>query len=447
MRLTIKEPDINIGKDGFKKHCKLGREETGKKLSELVETVKDPIVIALDGSWGSGKSFFLKCWAGAHTNENEGKAEVVYFDAFKHDYLDDPLVSLASALLSSFGNDKPKPAITSKIKSASMKLSKPLARIGLALGTFGLSELTGPIVDAVIKSSGDEFKTLVDGMWAKEEGRINAMEEFRAAIEELTTSGKDEETRKIVIIIDELDRCRPDYALSMLEVIKHFFAVDNVIFVLGVNLTELQNSVKARYGPGIDAERYLQKFIHLRMELPNRMGSGAKTDIIPIDYISTLATELSLPEDLVETVQYYLRISQGNLDLSLRSVQRLASILALIPRRLDGVDPMHRFVVTGAAIIKAFSPTLYTSLLNGEAKMTDINTVFGFYPQRYNTESGAKTFYLSWLMFMDNEAYRRTTLSDGDPSQLDESFHKDLLRLNLNDFLETFELLDVPPRD
>ena len=90
MRLTIKEPDIDIGTDGFDKHCQLGRAKTGKVLSELVEKIEDPIVIALDGSWGSGKSFFLKCWTGAHTNENDGKAKVIYFDAFEHDYLDDP---------------------------------------------------------------------------------------------------------------------------------------------------------------------------------------------------------------------------------------------------------------------------------------------------------------------------------------------------------------------
>lgn len=447
MRLTIKEPEINIGKDGFKKHCKLGREETGKKLSELVEKVEDPIVIALDGSWGSGKSFFLKCWAGAHKTENGGKAEVVYFDAFQHDFLNDPLIALTGVLADKFEPKSKQGKALALAKKAVAKLWRPAARIGVGIATAGLSEGVDAVGDAAVAVSGKEIDKAAESFWQKEDGRRAAMNEFQNALKTLTQPDKGGNAQKIIIIIDELDRCRPDYALSMLEVIKHFFAVDNVIFVLGVNLTELQNSVKARYGAGIDAERYLQKFIHLRMELPNRMGSGAKTDTIPIDYISTLATELSLPEDLVETVQYYLRISQGNLDLSLRSVQRLASILALIPRRLGGVDPMHRFVVTGAAIIKAFSPTLYTSLLNGEAKMTDINTVFGFYPQRYNTESGAKTFYLSWLMFMDNEAYRRTTLSDGDPSQLDESFHKDLLRLNLNDFLETFELLDVPPRD
>jgi predicted KAP-like P-loop ATPase len=56
------------------------------------------MVIALDGAWGSGKSFFLKCWVGAHKLENEGTATTVYFDALSYDYLDDPLVALTGAI-------------------------------------------------------------------------------------------------------------------------------------------------------------------------------------------------------------------------------------------------------------------------------------------------------------------------------------------------------------
>ena len=439
MRLTIKEPEIDIGTDGFKDHCLLERADTGKKLSELVEKVEDSIVIALDGSWGSGKSFFLKCWAGEHTKDDNNKAKVVYFDAFQHDFLDDPLVALTGVLADKFKPETTAGKALGLAKTAVSKMLRPAARISLAAVTAGGSEVVAATAAELAKSS--------EVFWQKEDGRRAAIEEFRDALKTLTQPNEDGNAQKIVIIIDELDRCRPDYALSMLEVIKHFFAVDNVIFVLGVNLTELQNSVKARYGAGIDAERYLQKFIHLRMELPNKMGAGAEFDTIPIDYISTLATELSLPKDLVEAVQYYLRISQGNLNLSLRSVQRLASILALIPRHLTGIDAERRYVVTGAAIIKSFSPTLYSSLLNGTATMGDINTFFGFYPQRNNAESGAKIFYSSWLKFMDNKAYQQTTPSDGYSSRQGEDFYKELLRRNLNDFLETFELLDVPPRD
>ena len=75
------------------------------------------------------------------------------------------------------------------------------------------------------------------------------------------------QNQKLVIVIDELDRCRPDFALSMLEILKHLFHVPNGHFVLGVNLTALEHSVRARYGTGLDAGRYLKKFYNLIFEL------------------------------------------------------------------------------------------------------------------------------------------------------------------------------------
>ncbi|PRY77226.1 KAP-like P-loop domain-containing protein [Yoonia maritima] len=94
------------------------------------------------------------------------------------------------------------------------------------------------------------------------------MDQFRAALTSLTEPNADgTPQKKLVIVIDELDRCRPDYALQLLEVIKHFFATPGIHFVLGTNMQELANSVRARYGAGIDADRYLHKFVQITMPM------------------------------------------------------------------------------------------------------------------------------------------------------------------------------------
>lgn len=103
--------DGEIGKVGFDSgRDLLNRAETGKRLSELVERIEKPMVIALDGASGSGKSHFLRLWCGAHTLENDGTARVIYFDAFKHDYLDDPLVALTSAIIANLEGEKASPS-------------------------------------------------------------------------------------------------------------------------------------------------------------------------------------------------------------------------------------------------------------------------------------------------------------------------------------------------
>ena len=221
----------------------LGRKPVGQRLTDLVDRVEQPLVIALDGGWGSGKSHFLKLWTGAHTKEPGGKAKVIYFDAFEHDYLDDPLISLVARLTTTEAETTWGKKAVKGIKKAAMPLARLGLRLGAAAATAGFTEIVGPVVDAVATKTGEATQASIDAFWKRETGRIAAMQQFRDALIELTTDC--EAPRKIVFIIDELDRCRPDYALTLLEIVKHFFAVPNVHFVLGANLDALEHSVCA----------------------------------------------------------------------------------------------------------------------------------------------------------------------------------------------------------
>jgi hypothetical protein len=271
LRLTPPEPDFTPGEKGFDDkdatglpYDLLGRKGVGKRLSDLIERIDEPLVIALDGGWGTGKSHFLRLWTGAHTKENRGSAKNIYFDAFEHDYLDDPLVGLVGAILQETRASSWSDRAVDRVKVAASKLLRPVARIGLAVATAGATEIAIATLDPVVKAVGEEAERGINALWEKEASRRQAMLDFRIALAEPAkdAGGK---PQKLVFIVDELDRCRPDYALSLLEVIKHFFSVPNVHFVLGVNLSALENSVRARYGAGIDAAQYLQKFVHLNM--------------------------------------------------------------------------------------------------------------------------------------------------------------------------------------
>ena len=159
--LTIAEPEIELYQDGFEGLCTLDRAGEGRKLSRLLEQVSEPLVVALDGPWGSGKSFFLKCWVGAHTKENQGAALTVYFDAFKNDFTNDPLIALTSAISDRVGHKK-KTRIWKKIKESAYNIVLPIGRVGVAYATSGISEITGPVVDAVVKASGEEAKSAAE---------------------------------------------------------------------------------------------------------------------------------------------------------------------------------------------------------------------------------------------------------------------------------------------
>ena len=428
MRLKIKEPEIEIGEDGFAKHCKLGRAPYGKKLSDLVERIDDPLVIALDGGWGSGKSFFLKCWAGAHKTENHGSAEVIYFDAFQHDYLDDPLIALTGVLAERFKSEE---GLIAGVKNAALKIAPSLARIGLAAATAGVSELTTAAGDAALKAGEEKIAEAAAKYWEKEDGRRAAMKEFREALVALTSPKEEGGTpRKIVIIIDELDRCRPDFALALLEVIKHFFSIDHITFVLGVNLKELQNSVRARYGQGVDAERYLGKFIHLHMSLPlyTRHTDGNGREDIAMAYLATLFEELGIPNlklrnhDKVEYVRIldyyenYLRCA--GISPSLRDAERLASQAALFSMHSEEIIRGREgflLVMIGAALLKYYHADLYRKLLEdpnffkNNNNFTTLAKALGFVDaSRGDPSIFENKVRFAWSAFLNRHGWRET---------------------------------------
>ena len=102
-------------------------------------------------------------------------------------------------------------------------------------------------------------------------GLRSAIEKFFIDICEsycLTETEQELNQKKIIIFIDELDRCRPDFAVRLLERVKHYADLPNVIFVMSTNLIELQYMVRNVYGEGFDAARYLDRFFDIHMILP-----------------------------------------------------------------------------------------------------------------------------------------------------------------------------------
>ncbi len=370
MRLTPSEPENPT----FKDHDFLNRKDTGDQLTRLIQTVHSPLVIAVDGEWGSGKSHFLKCW----NNEEKEGITSVYVDAFKQDYLDDPLISLVSALDAALppleNTDTVAKKGMSKIKKIAPVLGRLALRTGVSYATLGavrnidevFSEGTESDIETVTKGAISEASQKVieetETFWQAENCRKSAMEAFRKALEELTIPNEDgEPTHNITIIVDELDRCRPDYALNMLEVIKHFFDIDGINFVLGVNMTSLEESVKARYGAGIDAPRYLQKFLTANIRLPMKLPSGQMVPIVFFD-----KTLVGMDIDELYPAREYIEHAQERHSLSLRSLQRfivMFKVNDLIQRPHPQFQSQEKSIaeqnlVAGLIVLKVFFPDL-----------------------------------------------------------------------------------------
>lgn len=243
-----------------------------RRLESYISVEKDyvdgSLVVTLDAPFGSGKSTFLEMWKDSLTKKREEGEFVpmpITLNAWESDFCGDPLVAILSGLLGAVDQWKgPAKPDKSKLKEAAKDAA--WFAVGLANGfiasTTGIdaldaSELTG-------QKKADRAKKIPDFIEIHEK-RTQAMEDLRSQLEE--SFGGIE--LKVVVFVDELDRCRPDYAVSYLETIKHVFNIKGMAFVLAIDYNQLSSSTKALYGNSMKFEDYFRKFSHRTIRLPD----------------------------------------------------------------------------------------------------------------------------------------------------------------------------------
>ena len=287
---------------------------------DLLNSISSATSISLDGSWGSGKTFFIKQTELLLKSELPEIEEIkdtparkceyqkfsiikekikehtehknikpipqlpIYYDAWKNDNATDPILSLIYEIVKAFHNMykfKGKPEILNALKGIAKSI------VSCIDVSINLTQKTvTPIINLPVKEntneneqncikidiSGEKFSSIFDNFdkfkapdlledFKKEDNLHDLINQF---FDKLSL---DNHTR-LVIFIDELDRCKPTYAIQFLERIKHYFDRQNITFIFSTNIKELKNTVQNYYGNNFDGDRYLDKFFDLRLQLP-----------------------------------------------------------------------------------------------------------------------------------------------------------------------------------
>jgi len=246
----------------------IGRNREIARFIQLLDAIEGGCSIALNGDWGSGKTFFVKqvklildyCNPQTHMSNKTRESlkqiissfgcdssesnATVYYDAWANDNTEDPILSLIYATIKSNQTDMKEER---KIEIANIVSTIVDLLTGLNTSKF---------VEQVKKFKGKDLFEAI-----KEKGNIDQL------VKRFINILIEERGNKLIFFIDELDRCKPDYAIKMLERIKHYFDDERIIFVFSVNLQQLQHTIKAYYGAEFDATRYMDKFFDLRVSL------------------------------------------------------------------------------------------------------------------------------------------------------------------------------------
>ena len=245
------EPDQ---KNPFSKDL-LNRKQYADVLTQIVKNTEGGFTLSINADWGYGKTTFIKMWE--KVLQNEGY-QTIYFNEWETDFVADPMMALIDGLRNGFeAKDLPSEHLQ-KVK-AFWKTASKLVQL------VPQYRIIGEIAEALQEGIGD--CTEDNDELQKCTSIKQLVYTFRKQLSDFAKTIDQE--KQLIVFVDELDRCRPDYAVQMLERIKHFFTIDNIIFVLSVDKKVLCKSIKAVYGGlEIDTEAYLRRFIDLEFDLP-----------------------------------------------------------------------------------------------------------------------------------------------------------------------------------
>ncbi|CAM5652608.1 hypothetical protein MAUB1S_11323 [Mycolicibacterium aubagnense] len=253
-------------------------------------------VLNVDSPWGGGKSFFLSRLAEQLRAEGHLVAEV---NAWRDDHSDDPLIALMSAIEKVLKPYVQKPGrIATAWKQAKTNGVRIAGKAVVAAAKTAFKRYVGenledlfapaeeakqadeqkPVADKVINDViGDaleeatkEISSLTDraadALIAKFDTTSNSIVGFKANLSEITQvlAKGDKARTPLFVLVDELDRCRPTYAISLLERAKHLFEADGVAFVFATDAGQLQHAVRGVYGGEFDGRGYLTRFFDRR---------------------------------------------------------------------------------------------------------------------------------------------------------------------------------------
>ena len=320
-RTTLEATDQNI-LNSIKENT-YGRTADVRDFIEALDKIEGNMFISLDARWGEGKTLYVRqieksleyltkrTWEEEQVNvvteltpyfQNTVLNSVdlkqsyfpVYYNTWLYDNHNDPLLSLLFTIV----KKSEKYLETEKTKSVKDKISTLFSSVSATLGYSNMG------ANAELSVNGEKVKEAFDKKDIFE--AIKTAEEMRETVKTILDEVIVEKAQRLVIFIDELDRCRPSYAIEMLERIKHYFDDERIIFIVSVNKEQLVHTISKCYGMNFDSTGYLNKFFDLNVHMPVMIADEREKNVI-VRNRNTQFHLLNISQGLIDYYKLTLR--------------------------------------------------------------------------------------------------------------------------------------------
>ncbi|MBK8039432.1 MAG: hypothetical protein IPK22_20210 [Verrucomicrobiaceae bacterium] len=312
-------------------HDKLALKPFCEKLEQFAivdhDFVEGSLVVALTSPFGTGKSTFLRMWKHDLERRRIIKPETpesVILNAWELDYCEDPLFAILATLIKAI------PEADAAKLAAVREAAADFANFAISIAN-SISSKVG--VDAI--KAGEHAKKKKQDREQKAdflksfENRSEAYDRLKEALKEAFGS----DSPKAFIFVDELDRCRPDYAINYLETIKHVFDIHGLVFVLSIDYDHLQSSARSLFGQDLAFPEYLRKFVQRTFKLPALTPEGYEK--LSLFYVERFIEIVGKRDSLIQSERLA------------RRVKELAVGLRMTPRQLQESFRIIGHVTTG----------------------------------------------------------------------------------------------------
>ena len=319
----------------------LGRSKVAESLTNLLRDQNSSLVISLHGHWGTGKTFLLKRW---QQDLRTRRFQSIYFNAWEDDFCDDPLTAIIGQLAKSFSKGGFKDSVEMIKKTA-----KPLlvhSAIGVVKTYTGIS-LKDIFSPNALRKNAEQRKH---------------KDELKKRLAELAANVKEETNHPLVFIVDELDRCRPTFAIELLERVKHVFDIPNMVFIFGINHDQLGKSIQSVYGR-IDADVYLRRFFDFEFTLPAVDSERFCRFLVERFELEHFFESHSLDP---KWFREFFPILCGCFGFSLRDIEHCIRSIAFFRRNINDDVPLRAVLISLLVTLRLKNGPLYRGFVRGD---------------------------------------------------------------------------------
>ncbi len=359
----------------------LGRRKIAENLTLLVQSTRQPFVLSVQAPWGWGMTTFLKMWK-AHL-ESLGHV-CFYFNAWENDFVEDPLIAFVGEMNKTLVEKSSRGQVNMqvrKLQNVGGKIVRRALPLTIQIATQGLlgQESVKKVSDLIFNSGGDiaSFASeLAEEKMKQYENDKNGVQEFRNELAKVAKAFSEGAGRKspAVFFIDELDRCRPEFSVSLLERIMHIFSVKGMVYVLGMDRDQIGQSVKSKYGAGMDADAYLRRFIDFSVNLPEPTVEK---------YCQLLFDRFQLQEVFAKRrdgnnerdalMRAFVTLAKAH-HFSLRVIEQCFTEINLVLRTTPSDVRLYSYLLALLVALKTARPKIYSLLLD-ELSPVEVKTM------------------------------------------------------------------------